>query len=146
MAGDSTAPTPKARMMVRRDHACELIRLSFSESDISDTDAETMGQAYFLATLCYESEQPGSFKGTDISDPEDAARVLVATWTINGLRIRIVGLLRRLLTHGHKTESRGSAPRRNDVPPPLLLTSMIAAMPRLVKSADRRHTVHAGSK
>jgi hypothetical protein len=107
MAGDSTAPTPKARMTVRRDHACELIQLSFSESDISDTDTETMEQAYFIATLCYESEQRGPFEGTDISDPEDAARVLVATWTINGLRIRIVGLLSRSLKQGRKTGSLG---------------------------------------
>src|ERR1700760_1530876 len=48
MAGDSTAPIPKARTMVRRDHLRELIRLSVSVSDISDTETKTIRQACFI--------------------------------------------------------------------------------------------------
>jgi hypothetical protein len=50
MAGDSTAPTPKARTIARRDHLGELIHLSISASDISGTQTETIRQARFLST------------------------------------------------------------------------------------------------
>src|SRR6266849_1477940 len=75
MAGDRTAPTPKARTIARRDHLRELIHLSISASDISGTETETIRQARFVGVKCLQSVRTRVLLNSDISASVDAKRL-----------------------------------------------------------------------